>query len=72
MKHNICNYKFEINPTNFLSGKRCPKCAGKNKKTTEQFKQEIYELVGNEYEVLSEYKNVNKIKIKHNICGHNL
>ena len=37
------------------------------KKSTEEFKKEVYDLVGNEYEVLGEYiKNDKKIKIKHN------
>lgn len=35
------------------------------------FKKEVFELVGEEFEVLGEYINYNtKIKMKHNICGH--
>jgi hypothetical protein len=62
-KHTIpeCNYEWEISPNNFINnGHRCPKCAGNIKKTTQQFKQEVFELVGNEYIVLwgiSKYKN---------------
>ena len=42
-----------------------------NRKTNKQFKKEIFELVGDEYEVLSEYINTNtKIKMKHNKCGN--
>lgn len=40
------------------------------KKTTEDFKNEIKDLVGDEYSVLGEYKiSTTKIKMRHNICG---
>lgn len=40
-------------------------------KTHDQFSKEVYEQVGYEYSIKSEYKgNKNKIKLKHNICGH--
>jgi hypothetical protein len=71
MKHNKCGYLYTIEPTNFLQGTRCAKCAGNAKKTTEEFKKEVYELVGGEYTVLGEYNNCQtEIKIKHNECGH--
>lgn len=39
--------------------------------TTEEYKQRVKELVGDEYEVLSEYiSGKDPIKMKHNICGH--
>lgn len=42
-----------------------------SKKTNKEFKEEVKNLVGNEYTVLGEYiNNKTKIKIKHNICGH--
>ena len=41
------------------------------KKTHEQFLKEVYELVKDEYTVLTEYINCHtKIKIKHNKCNH--
>ena len=71
MKHNKCGFEYEVKPNNFLTGRRCIKCSGLMKKTTEQFKQEVYNLVGDEYTVLGEYKNAaTKIKMKHNICNH--
>lgn len=37
-------------------------------KTTEKFKEEVFELVGNEYIVTSEYTGCkNKVKFIHNI-----
>jgi len=73
IRHNDkCGYEYFIIPNSFTCGVRCPKCAKCIKKTTEQFKQEIYDLVGNSYTVLGEYIGAkNKIKIKHNDgCGH--
>ena len=70
MKHNICGKEYEIFPYSFLSGKRCNNCLGGCKKTTEQFKEEVKNLTGDEYTVLGEYINDRtKILIKHNICG---
>lgn len=41
------------------------------KKTQEQFEQEVKNLVGTDFSVLGEYVNTDtKIKMKHNICGH--
>lgn len=41
------------------------------RKTTAEFKQEVYDLVGDEYSVLGTYKNnKTKIKMKHNVCEH--
>lgn len=40
-------------------------------KTDEQFKQEVFNLVGDEYEVLEPYtNNQTEIRVKHNGCGH--
>lgn len=41
IKHNKCNYEWEIKPYHFIRGTRCPKCAGNAKRTTEIFKQEV-------------------------------
>lgn len=60
------NHEYMVLPHNLLKCK-CPKCFGTPKKTTEQFKQEVYNLVGNEYTVLGEYKNSKtKILMRHN------
>lgn len=71
IRHNTCNHEWRVQPSSFLQGTRCPKCAGKMKKTTEQFKKEVFEQVKNEYTVLGEYVNANtKIFMKHNVCDH--
>lgn len=41
------------------------------RKTTTEFKQEVYDLVGNEYTVLGEYKNERTpIALRHNVCNY--
>lgn len=70
VRHNCdkCNnYEWKVNPSNLLRNGGCPKCSGKIKKTTEQFKEEVYEKYGDEYIVLGEYKNNKaKILVRHN------
>lgn len=72
MKHNVCGYQWQITPSSFLQKRSCPKCSKSIKtKDTKYFKQEVKELVNDEYEVLGEYKKSHqKILIKHNICGN--
>lgn len=71
MRHNICGYEWNIRPNYFINAKnKCPRCQGKIKnKTTEDFKLDVLNTIGDDYVVLGEYKN-NKtpIKMKHLIC----
>lgn len=72
-RHKVCGYKWEIKPNVLLTSGECgcPLCSGKVRKDTEYFKREVYDLVGDEYEVLGEYVNTHtKIKLKHNLCGN--
>jgi len=71
IKHLICGYEYPVTPTRFLSGDRCPKCSNRISKTTESFKKEVFNLVKNDYEVLDDYPENNKIniKFKHNKCN---
>lgn len=73
MKHLLCGYIWNATPSHFIQGKRCPKCAGNIKKTTIEFKAEVFELVGREFSVLSEYKGAKtKVRFRHNsaICNN--
>lgn len=76
IRHNRCGHIYQVRPSNFLSGKRCPACAKedgikKRTKSHKQFVEEVFNLVGTEYKVLGVYKNNSTpIKIKHTICGH--
>jgi len=72
IKHNKCGHEYDVVPHSFLRGySRCPKCFGNPKKTTEEFKQEVYDLVGDEYRVLEEYQgSCIKILMRHTTCGY--
>jgi len=75
MRHNSpnCNYKWKSKPNHFLNGnERCPICAieKRNKKltkTNKKFIQEVEDIYGNEYTILSPYlKSKTPIMIRHN------
>lgn len=71
MKHLTCGHVFSIKPNAFIQGHRCLYCFMNKKKTTKQFKQEINDLVGNDYDLIGEYNGcMNYVKLKHNKCGH--
>ncbi|MEH7457484.1 hypothetical protein V7183_09625 [Bacillus sp. JJ1127] len=71
MRHNTCQYEYLVTPDKFLSGTRCPDCYGNQKKTTQQFIKEVYNLVGDNYSIIGEYINsATKICLKHNECGY--
>jgi Zn ribbon nucleic-acid-binding protein len=70
MHHTICNNTYEVTPKHFSQGSRCPSCNKGIVKTHEQFCKEVYDMVGDEYEVLSNYINsYTDIKLKHTICN---
>ena len=71
VKHNKCGNIYKVKPNNFINGSRCPYCFGTPKKTDAQFKQGIFDLVGDEYTFLDNYVNDGtKLRVKHNKCGH--
>lgn len=55
-KCNIDGYEWDVTPSNMLSGKGCPKCAGNNKKTHIQYIEEIKKINPN-IEVVGKYIN---------------
>ena len=75
IKHNVCGNLYKVRPDDFKHGKRCPQCSvklrvAKETKTTNEFKEEVFKLVGDEYKVCSEYKRWDiKIKMFHKTCG---
>lgn len=69
MMHDKCNTKYLVTPDKFLIGRRCPECYKNKRKSTDHFKKEVLELVGEEYSVIGEYKNAyTYIKMKHSVC----
>jgi len=75
IRHNTCNKNFDMTPSNILSGQQCPFCKSlrlsKNQlMTDDDFKAEIYNLVGKEYTVKSKYKGRYKnVIFHHNVCN---
>ena len=56
IRHNKCGREY-VRANEFLQGKRCSKCSGRMKLDTKTFKERIFNLVGDEYEVLGKYVN---------------
>ena len=78
VRHNLCNNEWLVSMDGMLGKRktRCPKCSdvknGINKrKYTSDFKKEIYDLVGDEYELLNSYKTaIEKVELLHTVCGN--
>lgn len=74
--HHKCKHEYKVKPNNFMSGHRCPNCryeklSKKTRKKKEDFESQVLNLVGFEYELMSEYLgNKKHIKIKHKLCNH--
>lgn len=70
LKHK-CGHEYKIQPSRFIINKPgCSKCLNLLRKTTDEFKQEVFDMHGNEYEVLGEYvQSHNPVKVKHS-CGY--
>lgn len=68
-KCNVCQYEYSTTADRLLT-RKCPKCAGKVKLTTDEFKNKLKEITPS-IEVLGEYVNCYaKILVRDNECGH--
>ena len=68
--HKDCNTIFSMIPNKFIQGRRCPKCGGVQRQTTESYKKLVKEKTNNEWELTSEYINNNTpIEYTHIGCG---
>lgn len=71
VRHEKCGTVYSVVPDSLLRGNGCMLCSGSKKKTTESYKKELYDIVGSEYSLVGEYvKATQKVKIRHNSCGH--
>ena len=70
-RHNVCGNEFDMTPHHFVAGQRCRYCQHRSyKKTTEEFKEELFNLVGDEYTLEDEYINGRtKVNFRHKLCG---
>lgn len=72
MMHTKCNHTYNVTPSNFLKGKKCPFCSRKRpQRNTEWFKKMVKDKYGDEYTVLGEYIETHTpILMKHNKCNN--
>lgn len=71
IKHNICGNTYNVAPTNFLGGERCPFCSYRKRRIKpDDFAKWFKNTLGDEYTQLDPYiKSSEKIRVKHNVCG---
>ncbi len=79
LKHTVCNTVFDVGTNHFFSrGQRCPnkECNSKIRsaayiKPLSKLKQEIFDLVGDEYKLVGDYTGTNNnTTFYHKICGN--
>lgn len=76
VRHNKCGDVYYVSPLNFRRSKGCKKCNynliySHKVKDDKQFKDEVKELVGNEYTFLDCYVNTyTDLNVIHNTCGN--
>ncbi len=69
--HNKCGRTIDIPVSSLLGNKGCIYCGGKAPMTTQTYQEELEKRYGNEYSLLSGYKNAKtKVTIRHNKCGY--
>ncbi len=66
----ICNYEWSPAPSHLLEGKGCPKCAGRMRKTQEEFEADLKKR-NSSIIVLGKYQNsATPILVRCLSCGH--
>ena len=72
VKNNTCGHIYDIRPNNLLNGSHCPFCSLNKRRTSPQnYAQRVYDLVGDEYTVVTPYKNARTpIVMRHNKCDN--
>lgn len=70
VKHVKCGTEYSVTPGAFLHGNRCPNCNPSRRRTTAEFKEIVFNLVGDEYLVVSEYTGHHSpVTMYHVECG---
>ncbi len=71
MRHETCGFEFVAYAQNLVDGVGCPNCSAMRQPTPAEFRDEIAELVGDEYTVLSDYtRALDKVLMRHAKCGN--
>ena len=69
-KCKACGYEWSPTASHLLRGQGCPKCAGRMRKTQQEFERDLNE-VSPTLTVLGEYRNSSTpLLVKCNLCGH--
>lgn len=70
--HNECGREYKVAPRDFLKGSECRECQfSKRRKTQEEWEEDVFRMVGKEYELIDAYYNdQTNIRIKHMECGN--
>lgn len=71
--NNDCGHSYSITSASlFHKNYRCRLCYHANRrKTTDEFKKELYKMIGDEFSLVGEYTtSTDKITIKHEACGY--
>lgn len=71
LRHDECGSELLATYRNFVEkGVRCHTCVNKKVKSTGFFKEQVHDLVGDEYSVVGDYvRALEKIEFTHNGCG---
>ena len=71
LRHERCGHEYDVKPQLFINGRRCAVCAGKKKRTQEEFEAQVANVTDSEYSVLGSYVNgETPILMLHVRCGH--
>lgn len=71
--HTVCKKEFNMTPSNFLQGQRCPFCHSSiaHRKKPEEVQEVLNEKLDSSYKLISDYKNNHtKIQVFHEKCGN--
>lgn len=76
VKHHTCGRVYKVEPNGFLRGNRCVKCqikksAIRQRKTQQEFEEEVFKLMEGEYVVIGKYiNNRTPLSMYHKDCGN--
>lgn len=67
---NVCGYQWQARTSDLLRGHGCPRCAGKERKTTDRFCEEVA-ISNPDLEIVGKYVNTStKIETRCSVCGY--
>lgn len=71
VRHNKCGKTYSPIARDLMTGRGCSHCYGRKRLSQEDAFNQIYDILGDEYTIISEYKNsITPLEIRHEKCGH--